>query len=96
MPAFKDSANDNTGWGHFVPGSFPTDRSPYGLYDTVGDVREICGDRSLLLDRYLVRGGEESFYAPDSFRLASRYGAFPFEVNWDFGLRLVRTPREER
>jgi formylglycine-generating enzyme required for sulfatase activity len=78
---------------HMQPGRFPVDTSPYGLVDTAGNVRELCSDWEPLTARFLVRGGEESFYAPDDFRLAARRGTLERETNWDFGLRLVRLRR---
>ncbi len=79
---------------HLVPGRFATDRSPFGLLDVTGHVRELCREQDEASLRYLVRGGEESYYEPDQFRLAARRGALADEFNWDFGIRLVRTPRE--
>lgn len=77
-------------------GQFPADCSPYGVFDMVGNVREICSDREPVSRRFLVRGGEESFYGPDMFRLAARRGALLDEYNWDFGIRLVRARRPGR
>jgi serine/threonine-protein kinase len=79
---------------HMQPGRFALDTSPYGLLDTAGNVREFCADWEPITGRFLVRGGEESFYSPDDFRLAGRRGALENETNWDFGLRLIRTRRE--
>lgn len=78
---------------HMVPGTFPTDRSPFGVLDMTGNVREFCLEQDETSLRHLVRGGEESFYEPDQFRLAARRGALADEFNWDFGVRLVRTRR---
>jgi len=75
------------------PGRFPLDRSPFGVLDMAGNMREFRSDFDPVSGRYLVRGGEESFYHPDQFRLAARRGALPTECNWDFGLRLIRRPR---
>ncbi len=78
---------------HMTPGRFSRDTSPFGVQDAAGNVRELCSDLEPLTGRYLVRGGEESFYAPDDFRLAARRGAVGQETNWDFGLRVVRVRR---
>ena len=78
---------------HLAPGCFPVDCSPYGLVDVAGNVREVCADYDEELRLYLVRGGEESFYHEDQFRLAGRTGAMEAEVNWDYGFRLVRRRR---
>ena len=79
---------------HMRPGLYPFDRSPFGILDLTGNVREICRDRDPVSTRYLVRGGEESFFDADEFRLAGRRGAMAREFNWDFGIRLVRYRRE--
>ena len=79
---------------HMAPGRIPEDSSPYGLLDMVGNLREHCADLDTASGRYLVRGGEESYYRPDAFRLAARRGALLDEYNWDFGFRVVRTRRE--
>ncbi len=83
------------------PGQFPKDRSPFGLLDGAGNVREICRETRVTrtksgseLSFSLVRGGEESFRESNGFRLAARLAAYPTEVNWDFGIRLVRTYRD--
>ena len=76
-----------------APGRFDTDRSPYGILDLVGNVREFCSDFDPVTERHLVRGGDESSYEPDNFRLAARRGAIVRERHWDFGIRLVRTRR---
>ncbi|HEX9792772.1 MAG TPA: bifunctional serine/threonine-protein kinase/formylglycine-generating enzyme family protein [Planctomycetota bacterium] len=72
------------------PGLYPDDRSPFGLLDVCGNVRELCLDREPSTDRYLVRGGEQSYYNAAWFRLAGRSGALLGEWNWNFGMRLVR------
>lgn len=97
---FTKESPDYSDECHLRPGCYPGDRSPFELLDVAGNVREICSDfygppgGSELQPRWLVRGGEESFYVTDEFRLAARYGAILHEDNWDFGFRLVRRRRE--
>ncbi len=76
---------------HLEPGRWKTDTSPFGVMDMVGNIREFCLEHDPKSNRHLIRGGEESFYTEPEYRLSARWGGIKREVNWDFGIRLVRT-----
>ena len=71
-------------------GSFPRDRSVYGVMDMAGCIREWCADRGFEDNEELrpVRGGAWSG-TQRVCRLANRYGYTPASVHTYLGFRLV-------
>lgn len=74
----------------FPVGSHPTDRSPYGVLDLAGGVREWCGDPSYDGDpgRRPVRGGAWNGSARIC-RAANRFGYEPGRAHGHVGFRLA-------
>lgn len=72
-------------------GAFPLDRSPYGVGDLGGGVREWCADPAFDGDpaRRPVRGGGWSC-SERLCRAAGRFGFVPASVHTYLGFRLVR------
>ena len=73
-----------------VVGSYATDRSPYGVFDMAGLVREWCGDEAFDGDRARrpVRGGTWAG-ARRLCRAANRYGYEPERADPTVGMRLA-------
>ena len=72
-------------------GSFPADRSPYGVRDMAGGTRDWCADPTYSGEPNLrpVRGGSWYTHAR-ACRIADRNGSAPQDVSTDISFRVAR------
>jgi serine/threonine-protein kinase len=74
-----------------VVGSFETDRSPYGVRDMAGGVRELCTSTQSRGEEPVMRGG--CWHDSELFcRVAFRHPTSRTFVNTGLGFRLVKDP----
>ncbi|MBU0553865.1 SUMF1/EgtB/PvdO family nonheme iron enzyme [Myxococcota bacterium] len=93
-PTYCKCAHARPGPARLEPsGSFPQDRSPFGLMDLAGGVSDwTASDGVLDWEAHIARGGNWTsldLYA----RLASRQAVAPSTVSISIGFRLAYTPR---
>lgn len=94
-PTYCKSAHARPGAAHLEPcGSFPTDRSPYGVMDLAGGVSDWtvspAGSEGEHADR-ICRGGSWNHLDLHA-RAASRHAMAPAAVSVSVGFRLARDP----
>ncbi len=94
-PTYCKSAHARPGAAHLEPcGSFPTDRSPYGVMDLAGSVSDWtvspAGAEGENADR-ICRGGSWNHLDLHA-RAASRHAMAPNAVSVSVGFRLARDP----
>ena len=77
----------------WIPGSYETDRSVYGVMDLAGNAAEWCADSPpsvLEGDTFWLCGGAYPWYDPQSFRCLPQTSYPEDEVNDVTGIRLAR------